>query len=51
MWPAMYDIGALIMLPLIAVYGERVHKGRCIGLGMLLMAVGTFVCVIPHFVM
>ncbi|GMT20379.1 hypothetical protein PFISCL1PPCAC_11676, partial [Pristionchus fissidentatus] len=45
-----YDFAALIVVFPICHFGRTAHKGRWIGLGGLIMAAGSFVCALPHFI-
>ena len=46
--PAAQDIGALILILFVSFIGGRYNKTVWIATGSLIMAVGSFVFVIPH---
>lgn len=47
---AMMDIGACIALSVIVYFGESVTKARWIACGMLFVATGSLIFVVPQFV-
>ncbi|GMS86006.1 hypothetical protein PENTCL1PPCAC_8181, partial [Pristionchus entomophagus] len=46
---AWYDFAVLLVVFPICHFGRTTHKARWIGLGGLVMAAGSFVCALPHF--
>ena len=46
--PASQDIGALILILFVSFIGGRYNKDTWIATGSVIMAVGSFVFVIPH---
>ncbi|KAL3079024.1 hypothetical protein niasHS_014806 [Heterodera schachtii] len=44
-----YDFAVLIAVFPVCYYGNYGHKGRWISVGSLIMALGSAVCVLPHF--
>lgn len=44
------DFGTFILLLLVGYFGEKRHKPRLMGLGILIMSVGCFLFSVPHFV-
>ncbi|GMS89703.1 hypothetical protein PENTCL1PPCAC_11878, partial [Pristionchus entomophagus] len=45
-----YDFAVLLVVFPICHFGRTAHKGRWIGLGGLIMAAGSLVCALPHFI-
>ncbi|GMR42727.1 hypothetical protein PMAYCL1PPCAC_12922 [Pristionchus mayeri] len=45
-----YDFAVLLVVFPICHFGRTAHKGRWIGLGGLVMAAGSLVCALPHFI-
>ena len=46
--PASQDIGALILILFVSFIGGRYNKAAWIAVGSAIMAVGSFVFIIPH---
>ncbi|VDO26821.1 unnamed protein product [Brugia timori] len=44
-----YDFAILITVFPVCQWGNTGHKGRWIGIGSFLMALGSFICVLPHY--
>ncbi|VDK71675.1 unnamed protein product [Litomosoides sigmodontis] len=44
-----YDFAILITVFPVCHWGNTGHKGRWIGIGSFVMALGSFVCVLPHY--
>lgn len=44
-----YDIAACICLAFVSYFGGTGHKPRWLGVGMLIMALGSLVFALPHF--
>lgn len=44
-----YDVAACICLAFVSYFGGTGHKPRWLGLGMLIMALGSLVFTLPHF--
>lgn len=44
-----YDFAVLVAVFPVCHWGNTGHKGRWIGIGSFLMALGSFVCVLPHY--
>ncbi|EFO23579.1 hypothetical protein LOAG_04909 [Loa loa] len=44
-----YDFAILIAVFPVCHWGNTGHKGRWIGIGSFLMALGSFICVLPHY--
>ncbi|GMT20393.1 hypothetical protein PFISCL1PPCAC_11690, partial [Pristionchus fissidentatus] len=45
-----YDFAVLLVVFPICHWGRTAHKGRWIGLGGLIMAAGSLICALPHFI-
>ncbi|XP_073418447.1 solute carrier organic anion transporter family member 1C1 [Dendrobates tinctorius] len=46
-----FEIGNVLVITLVSFFGAQRHRGRLIGGGCLLMAAGTFLIALPHFIM
>ncbi|XP_069618866.1 solute carrier organic anion transporter family member 1C1 [Ranitomeya imitator] len=46
-----FEIGNLLVITLVSYFGAGRHRARLIGGGCLLMAAGTFLIALPHFIM
>ncbi|CAG9536730.1 unnamed protein product [Cercopithifilaria johnstoni] len=44
-----YDFAILLAVFPVCHWGNTGHKGRWIGIGSFLMALGSFICVLPHY--
>ena len=44
-----YDIAACVCLAFVSYFGGTGHKPRWLGWGVLVMALGSLVCALPHF--
>uniref|UniRef100_A0A9J2Q5B1 Solute carrier organic anion transporter family member n=2 Tax=Ascaris lumbricoides TaxID=6252 RepID=A0A9J2Q5B1_ASCLU len=44
-----YDFAVLVAVFPVCHWGNTGHKGRWIGIGTFLMGLGSFVCVLPHY--
>ncbi|CAJ0583430.1 unnamed protein product, partial [Mesorhabditis spiculigera] len=45
-----YDFAVLLVVFPVCHWGQEGHKGRWIGLGGLVMAVGSAICALPHWI-
>ncbi|XP_043946340.1 solute carrier organic anion transporter family member 4A1 isoform X2 [Protopterus annectens] len=45
-----YDIAACVCLIFVSYFGGHGHKPRWLGFGVLIMALGSFVFALPHFI-
>ncbi|KAM3723468.1 Solute carrier organic anion transporter family member 4A1 [Dirofilaria immitis] len=45
-----YDFAILITVFPVCHWGNTGHKGHWIGIGSFLMALGSFICVLPHYI-
>ncbi|MGH0170150.1 UNVERIFIED_CONTAM: hypothetical protein FKN15_070972 [Acipenser sinensis] len=48
---ATRTLGNLLVIAVVSYFGAKLHRPKLIGAGCLLMALGSFVTVIPHFIM
>ncbi|XP_048357461.1 solute carrier organic anion transporter family member 1C1-like [Sphaerodactylus townsendi] len=46
-----FEIGNLVVLILVSYLGSRIHRPKAIAIGCLIMAIGAFIAVTPHFIM
>ncbi|XP_061494424.1 solute carrier organic anion transporter family member 1C1-like isoform X2 [Rhineura floridana] len=46
-----FEIGNLLVLVLVSYLGAKVHRPKVIAVGCLIMSFGSFVSVVPHFLM
>lgn len=46
-----FEMGNLLVIAVVSYFGAKLHRPKLIGAGCLLMALGSFVTVIPHFIM
>ncbi|XP_054844848.1 solute carrier organic anion transporter family member 1A2-like [Eublepharis macularius] len=46
-----FEIGNLMVLILVSYLGSKVHRPKVIAIGCVIMAVGAFISVAPHFIM
>ncbi|XP_041112161.1 solute carrier organic anion transporter family member 1C1-like [Polyodon spathula] len=46
-----FEMGNLLVIAFVSYFGAKLHRPKLIGAGCLLMALGSFVTAIPHFIM
>uniref|UniRef100_A0A8D2LFR1 Solute carrier organic anion transporter family member n=1 Tax=Varanus komodoensis TaxID=61221 RepID=A0A8D2LFR1_VARKO len=46
-----FEIGNLLVIILVSYLGPKVHRPKVIAAGCLVMSLGSFVMVVPHFIM
>nr|XP_034958207.1 solute carrier organic anion transporter family member 1C1-like [Zootoca vivipara] len=46
-----FEIGNLLVLILVSYLGPKVHRPKVIAVGCLIMSLGSFVSIVPHFIM
>nr|XP_028602932.1 solute carrier organic anion transporter family member 1C1-like [Podarcis muralis]XP_028602933.1 solute carrier organic anion transporter family member 1C1-like [Podarcis muralis]XP_028602934.1 solute carrier organic anion transporter family member 1C1-like [Podarcis muralis] len=46
-----FEIGNLLVLILVSYLGPKVHRPKVIAVGCLIMSMGSFVSIVPHFIM
>ncbi|XP_067915028.1 solute carrier organic anion transporter family member 1C1-like isoform X2 [Heterodontus francisci] len=46
-----FEIGNLMVIAFVSYFGAKFHRPKLIGAGMILMAIGTFIMALPHFIM
>ncbi|XP_039625702.1 solute carrier organic anion transporter family member 1C1-like isoform X3 [Polypterus senegalus] len=44
-----FEIGNLLVIAFVSYFGAKMHRPKIIGAGCLLMALGTFLIAMPHF--
>ncbi|TRY58391.1 hypothetical protein DNTS_018480 [Danionella cerebrum] len=44
-----FEIGNLLIIAFVSYFGAKLHRPRLIGVGCLLMSVGSFITAMPHF--
>ncbi|XP_033880536.2 solute carrier organic anion transporter family member 1C1-like isoform X1 [Acipenser ruthenus] len=46
-----FEMGNLLVLPLVSYFGAKFHRPKIIGAGCMLMSIGTLLTALPHFLM
>ncbi|XP_076153252.1 solute carrier organic anion transporter family member 1C1-like [Alosa pseudoharengus] len=46
-----FEMGNLLVITMVSYFGAKFHRPKIIGTGALLMAMGTFLMALPHFLM
>ncbi|XP_039524431.1 solute carrier organic anion transporter family member 1C1-like isoform X1 [Pimephales promelas] len=46
-----FEIGNLLVITVVSYFGAKFHRPKIIGAGVLLMAIGTLIMALPHFIM
>lgn len=49
--PSAYQIGSMIVIIPISYYGNNFNRPKAIAVGVMVMIVGLFFCVLPHFIL
>ncbi|KAL0962658.1 hypothetical protein UPYG_G00343470 [Umbra pygmaea] len=44
-----FEIGNLLVIAFVSFFGAKLHRPKIIAIGCVLMAVGTFIIALPHF--
>ncbi|XP_078090729.1 solute carrier organic anion transporter family member 1C1-like [Mustelus asterias] len=46
-----FEIGNLLVIAFVSYFGAKFHRPKLIAIGLILMATGTFIIALPHFIM
>ncbi|KAJ7329234.1 hypothetical protein JRQ81_015408, partial [Phrynocephalus forsythii] len=46
-----FELGNLLVMILVSYLGPKIHRPKVIGIGCIIMSIGAFVSVVPHFIM
>ncbi|XP_064417467.1 solute carrier organic anion transporter family member 1C1 isoform X4 [Latimeria chalumnae] len=46
-----FEMGNLLVIAIVSHFGAKLHRPRIIGVGCIIMAIGTFITALPHFFM
>ncbi|XP_041834144.1 solute carrier organic anion transporter family member 1C1-like [Melanotaenia boesemani] len=44
-----FEMGNLLVIAFVSYFGAKLHRPRLIGIGCLIMTIGTFLIALPHF--
>ncbi|KRZ19313.1 Solute carrier organic anion transporter family member 4A1, partial [Trichinella zimbabwensis] len=50
LFSSVYDIAVLVVLLPVCHFGDKGHKGKWLSMGMFVMAFGSLICTLPHFI-
>uniref|UniRef100_A0A674P0W3 Solute carrier organic anion transporter family member n=1 Tax=Takifugu rubripes TaxID=31033 RepID=A0A674P0W3_TAKRU len=45
-----FEIGNLLVIAFVSYFGAKLHRPKIIGVGCVLMSIGTFIIALPHFI-